>query len=461
MQEPTPRLRQLQSQRVAKLAKNVSSHQFFNVLTSDLLFDELEENLPLHRERLYPPTETLSMFLSQVMSADRSCQNAVNRHAIQQVSMGLPVTSTSTGGYCRARARLPLELVESLSTFLAQHMDQASPAGWGWESRRVRLVDGTTLTMPDTEENQAAYPQQGSQKPGLGFPICRVVAITSLETGALINAAVGRFNGKGGDEQTLLRGMWDSFSEGEIVLGDALYATYFFIASMQAKNVDLLLEQHGARRLTTDFRKGVKLGSKDHIITLQKPKIRPQWMSQAEYESAPNSLSIREFKSGNKVLITTMLDSKLYGKTSLAKLYKKRWNVELDIRNIKETLGMNILSCKTPAMILKEIWVYFLAYNLIRLLMAQSAVCKGIQPRQISFKHCLQIWLWVLSEIKNVEESLTLLMALIAQNRVGDRAGRIEPRAVKRRPKPYPLLMKRRGEAREDIRQNGHPKKLK
>ena len=177
----------------------------FNLLTSNALFEELERRLPPHRERLFPPTETLAMFVTQALSADRSCQHVVNQAAVQRLVTGLPTCSTHTGGYCRARQRLPLEMVSGVARYLGQQIDQQSPSEWRWHGRRVRLVDGTTVSMPDTPDNQAAYPQQRGQKAGLGFPICRIVGVTCLASGALLNAAVGRFNGKGGDEQTLLR----------------------------------------------------------------------------------------------------------------------------------------------------------------------------------------------------------------------------------------------------------------
>ena len=231
---------------------------------------------------------------------------------------------------------------------------------------------------------------------------------------------------------------------------------------MQAKGVDILMEQYGARRKSTDFRRGQKLGQRDHIITINKPKKKPCWMSDQDYLAAPNTLKIREFKAGGKIMVTTILCSKAATKNELKRLYKSRWNVELDIRDIKNTMGMNILSCKTPDMVIKEIWVYLLAYNLIRLMMSQSALLANIQPRTISFKHSLQLWLvWVQQAAEYDEGKLLVLFSLVAQQRVGNRSGRIEPRAIKRRPKPYPLLTKPRQFAREDVIKNGHPKKLK
>jgi len=191
---------------------------------------------------------------------------------------------------------------------------------------------------------------------------------------------------------------------GDVVLGDAFFSTYFFITAMQAKGVDILLEQHGAMRRTTDFRCGKKLGQRDHLITITKPKNKPHRMSDKDYQVAADSTTIRECKVDGKILITTMICPKTVRKDELKSLYKKRWSVELDIRHIKDTMGMNILSCKTEDMVLKEIWVHLLAYNLLRLMLAQAALIAGLTPRQMSFKHCLQLWLASLHKLDVLDE---------------------------------------------------------
>lgn len=456
----TNRATRQQQFKLKGIASRCDSYQFFNLLTSDILFDKVDALLPAHRERQFPPTETLSMFLSQVLSADRSCQNVVNQAAISRLQGGLGVISTHTGGYCQARKRLPTDLVCSLTRAVADTVRSHSPSRWDWYGRRVKLVDGTSITMPDTAENQAVYPQQGNQKPGLGFPICRLVGVTCLSTGMLVDASIGPFNGKGGNERCLLRLLEHTFEAGDVVLGDAFFPNYFFMAKMQARGVDVLMQQNGSRARITDFRRGEKLGTKDHLIVIEKPKVCPNWMSREAFMAAPERLTVREVYSKGKVLVSTLTCSKKYPKTSLQDLYQSRWNIELDIRHIKTTLEMNTLSCKTPEMAVKEIWVYLLAYNLIRLLMVQSASLAGVLPRTLSFKHCLQLWLHVLSVQLTIDENrLKILCGLMAQQRVGKRSGRAEPRAVKRRPKPIPLLMEPRHILQERIRMHGHPRR--
>ncbi len=451
-----------QQHRARHLASSADAYSFFNLLTSPELFEQVESLLPDHRERLFPPTETLSMFMAQAMSADRSCQRAVNELAIKQLRAGLKPCSTHTGGYCRARKRLPVEMVSSLVRSTGNLISDSSARAGLWMGRPVRLVDGTTVAMPDTAANQAAYPQSRGQKPGLGFPICRLVGIVCLSSGAVLNAALGRLRGKGGDEQTLLRSMLDTLNPGDVLLGDAYFATYFLLCELQRRGIDGVFEQYGARRRSTDFRRGTRLGTRDHLITLDKPCKRPSWMSQTSYEQAPDRLEVRELKAGNKVLVTTLRCTNETPKAALKALFKNRWHVELDLRNLKSTMGMEMLSCKTPALAVKELWVYLLAHNLIRLLMVQSSLMADCLPRELSFKHTLQLWLaWRQYDGLEIDQSLHKLLSLIAQQRVGGRSGRIEPRAVKRRPKPFPLLTRARHVERTEIRKSGHPRRVK
>jgi len=447
--------------RVLQHAQGNDAYAWFNVLTSPEMFDEVESLLPAHRERLFPPTETLSMFLAQALNADRSCQKAVNEAAVRRTLGALPRCSTHTGAYCRARGRLPIQMVRTLARQSGRWVAAHGVQPWYWRGRPVRLVDGTTVLLPDTPANQAAYPQPRTQQAGLGFPICRVVGVLCLGSGALLDAASGRYLGKGGDEQSLLRSILDCLERGDVLLGDAYYATYFLLCALAERGIDAVFEQYGARQRSTDFRCGQRLGSRDHLIVLEKPAIKPHWMSLADYERAPDTVTVRELRAGGKTLLTTLLDPQQTTKAELRTLYTSRWHVELDLRNIKTTLGMETLSCRSPEMAIKEIWIYLLAYNLIRLIMAQAALLVEQLPRQLSFKHTVQLCLAWTHQAPATHEHFQSLLVLIAQQRVGDRPGRIEPRAVKRRPKCYSLLTMPRQAARAKIRKYGHPKKVK
>jgi hypothetical protein len=457
---PNRRLAAAQQQRVREYAGHADSYAMFNLLTGPQLLDRVEAVLPEHRERLFPPTETLSMFIAQALSEDGSCRQVVNDAMVKRVIGGLKPGSTDTGGYCKARGRLPEAMVSTLARATGGIITKGAASWWHWRNRPVRLVDGATVTLPDTEENQAAFPQSSSQKTGLGFPMCRVVALLCLGSGALLDAALGPCQGKGSDEQSLLRELLDSLQSGDILLGDAFYATYFLLCELVRGGVDGLFEQYGARKRSTDFSTGEKLGVRDHLIVLTKPK-KPDWMSQYEYDQAPDTLKVREFQADGKIMVTTFLCPTDTPKRVLKALYRQRWHVELDLRNIKTTLRMEHLRCKTPEMARKELWVYLLAYNLIRLLMAQAALLADQIPRQLSFKHTVQIWMaWQQrGGATHDAVSINALLVLIAEPRVGLRPGRVEPRALKRRPKPFPLLTKPRPVAREEVREQGHPKK--
>jgi Transposase DDE domain len=428
---------------------------FFNTLAGPFraLTDAL---MPDHRERLYPPTVTLSMFISQVLNADHSCQRVVNEWAVMRHAEGLPPQSVRTGGYCRARQRLPVEMIRALARATGGWLATSTPAPWLWHGRVVKLIDGTSVSMPDTPSNQARYPQLNSQAAGVGFPLSRLVAVICLSTGAVVDAAMGPYEGEGSGEHGLTRDLLGAMATGDVVLGDALYGSYWLIAALQSAGVDAVFAQHAGRR--TDFRRGQRLGKHDHVVTWKKPRQVPSWMSEEAYAAYPSTLTMREVRCGHRVLTTTLLDVRQVSRCELGDLYAKRWHIELDLRNIKDTLGMDVLRCQSPDMVEKEVWTYLLAYNLIRVLMAESAKMTGSHPRELSFKHTVQITLcWLmLCRTRRRRSDLDGLYKTIAQCRVGKRPGRVEPRARKRRPKAFPLLMVPRAVAQQKIRKSNN-----
>lgn len=439
---------------IGRQARTTQAVEFFNVLTSPELLQTTEALLPEHRERLYPPTVALSMFMRQVLEADGSCQKAVNGWAAQRAADGLTPCSVRTGGYCRARQRLPLEMVSALTRETGRLLSEKALEQWLWRGRAVKLVDGTGISMPDTQENQAVYPQPSTQAAGVGFALARVVMVICLATGAALDMAVGPHSGKGTGELGLVRRLLEGFSPGDVMLADALYCNYFLIATLMAAGVDVLFEQNGSR--ITDFRRGQSLGTRDHLVCWPKPAARPQWMTPEQYAGFPDELTVREARVAHQVLVTTLLDHRQISKDDLSELYAQRWNVELDLRNLKTTTGMDVLNCQTPQMNEKQLWVHLLAYNVIRLLMAQAACNAGVDPRGLSFKHTVQLWTEWVSRGLSATKDCGRLFTLIAQCRAGNRPGRIEPRMRKRRPKPYPWLKIPRAQARRKIELHGH-----
>jgi hypothetical protein len=380
---------------------------------------------------------------------------------MERMLSGIPTGSARTGGYCQARARLPLEMVRTLTRQVATLVSGKTPAKWLWKGLHVKLVDGTGILMADSDANQAGYPGHIPQGIARGVPLARVGAVLSLSNGVALDMAMGPFAGKGTGEMGLFRSLREGFVKGDLMLADSYFCTYWLIADMQRRGVEVLFEQQGAR--ITDFRRGQRLGARDHLVRWKRPQWRSDLMSREEYEAYPREITVREVKVDQKILVTTLVNPKSARKAELGELFWSRWNVELDLRNLKTTMGMEKLSCKSPQMCEKEMWVYLLAYNLIRLLMAQAAAHANALPRHISFKHTLQIWIAFNQRqfLGRCEENFTVLFALIAQIRVGQRPGRVEPRALRYRAKAYPHLDRSRARERREIKQFGHVKSLK
>jgi hypothetical protein len=300
--------------------------------------------------------------------------------------------------------------------------------------------------MADTKANQSVYPQHKKQKKGAGFPILRYVAIMSLTVGTILNYAIGAYKGKGTGETSLLREVFDSIKENDIVLGDAYFPNFFVVSDVVSKKADGIFRAQGQRHY--DFRKGQKLGKNDHIVYWKKPK-KPEWMDEGTYEIYPSEIRVREFKVNGKVYVTTFLNAKKYHKSELAKIYQRRWEIELHLKSIKAIMNMDMLSCKTPEMVRKEIGAHFLAYNCIRVIMAEACEKYDYLPWQVSFKGTVQLvnefspYFTVSNQHKNRELYVELLR-LIVRNKVGNRPGRVEPRVIKQRPKPFPTLKKAR-----------------
>jgi putative transposase len=413
---------------------------------------------------VYTTAVTLWAFLSQVLfrGEQRSCRAAVARVIVLCVALGREPCSDNTGAYCRARARLPLALIQRLTYHLAEAAETRVPEAWLWKGRHVHLVDGATVSTPDTAPLQAAYPQPPAQKPGLGFPLIRKVVLMSLATAMLGGMALGPYAGKESGETALFRQLLERLKSGDVVLADRYFCSYFMVALLRGLGVDAVMRLHQCR--DTDFRRGRRLGPGDHVVFWMRPQ-RPTWMDQETYEQMPQSLEMREvqvrveqpgFRVEALVVVTTLIDADVYTRADIAELYHKRWLVELDIRVLKTTLGMDILRCKSPAMVVKEVWACLLAYNLIRQSMLQAALVHGRSPRQLSFTAALQktAAAWVAILMCDEDRARALIdthLSGMAKNLIGDRPNRVEPRAVKRRPKPHPLLTKPRAQARAEL----------
>jgi Transposase DDE domain len=442
---------------------------FLNLLSRNLVADACGRFQHKWRVRIYTPWITLGLFLSQILSDDQCCDDAVDRFQKFRSDSGLPAVAPATASYCEARLRLPEELTWELVRETGRSIHEKAKKSWLYHGRAVKLIDGSTVTMPDTPENQAAYPQHAVQAPGLGFPIARILVIFSLAVGTVLEAALGPYQGKQTSELALLRQVVGQFQPGDIALADRFFCSYWVIAELKRRGVDVVLRLHQRRK--ADFRRGRRLGRGDHLVTWSKPAQVPDWMTRAEYEAMPAELSVREIRVQvsdkskrvrTLIIVTTLTDAKAYRAEGVRGLYRQRWQAELNLRSLKCVMRMDVLRTKTPEMVRKEVAVHLLGYNLIRGIMAEAARADKVAPQRLSFAgalHTVRAFEEVhLYDPVWIRADFARLLELIAQKKkVGDRPDRYEPRAVKRRPKPHPLLTMPREEARRLIASGINP----
>lgn len=407
---------------------------------------------PFSRRRLYSKTNTFWAFFSQVLDADGGCQEVVRKVQAFAADRSMPAPSASTSAYCQARNKLEPGALENILAHTSRTLQQRGRQRL-WKGHRVIVVDGTGVSMPDTPANQNVWPQSGQQKAGCGFPLARICACFCLQSGALLSYRVGN---KRSAELLLLRQQWDSFEAGDVFLGDKGFCSYFDVWNFQQRGVDSVITL--ARRSPVEAASAIKVLGQDDLL-IQWPK--PKWNKALSYSheawlALPDQLTLRQVKvsvntPGFRVktfyLITTLTDARAYSASDLADLYFQRWDVELFFRDIKTTMGMDILRCRTPAMVQKELQMHFIAYNAIRLLMFDAAEKAATLPRRLSFKATIQAlrqWEPLLNrrDLKRAERErlISSLYHAIAANPITHRPGRREPRCIKRRPKNYQLL---------------------
>jgi len=439
----------------ARFARNTGL-PFADVLTEANILGVLDDHGIKYRDRVFDPATTIWGFLSQALSDDHSCRDAVARVIAHQAASGARVCSPNTASYCNARSRLRTDVLRTLTMRTAHELQAGTLQEWKWNGRNVFIADGSHVSMPDTPQNQANYPQPEAQRPGIGFPLARLTVLLSLATGACHDLAMAPYAGKGTGEKTLLRQMYDTLKPGDVVLADALFDDYFIACELRQRGIDLVARAQYQRVGTQT----VESSPDGDVIVWQRPN-KPHGMKGEQYRTYPKTLRMRQVSvdardQNNRVeqfkVITTILDAAIGGE-QIGKLYERRWDGEVDIRSIKSTMQMDVLRCKTPEMVRKEIWTHLLAYNLLRTVIAVAAAENDIEPRQVSFKGAKQVVTAFAPKIEAArsEERAALIDALlrtVAYHRVGDRSGRWEPRAQKRRPKPGVRLMQRRATAR-------------
>jgi Transposase DDE domain len=439
----------------ARFARN-DGLPFADVLTEARILQALDEHGATYRDRVFSPVTTLWGFLSQVLSEDHSCRDAVSRVIAHRAASGLGACSPNTASYCNARGRLPLDVLRTLARRTAEELQAGAAEEWKWNGRAVFIADGSYVSMPDTPQNRSVYPQPVVQQPGIGFPLARVAVLLSLATGACRDLAIAPYAGKGTGETTLLRAMYDALLPGDVVLADALFDNYFLVYELRDRGIDVVVRAQYQRVGSQT----VQSGPGGEVLVWRRPN-KPRGMTGEQYRRYPATMLMRQVAvdargKDNRAerfhVVTTILDASIDG-GQIGGLYERRWSGEVDLRSIKSVMQMDVLRCKTPEMVEKEIWAHLLAYNLLRTVMAVAAAENGLEPREVSFKGAKQAVTAFAPKIeaarpKDRPALIDALLAVIAHHRVGDRPGRWEPRAPKRRPKPGARLTQPRAVAR-------------
>ncbi|MFM8249959.1 MAG: IS4 family transposase [Planctomycetota bacterium] len=438
------------------------------------IFDAHQIDFGNDEDAIYTPAITLWALISQVFFKDemRSCKAAVGRVASLWATLGKVVCSTNTGAYCRARAKISWKAVRDICCQIAQateakydaeeldaelkRHDVVAHAQSAPTEGRILLVDGFTVTAADTPKNQKVFPKNPSQKEGLGFPLIRGVSLISMVTGLLVDLVLGPYAGKQSGETALLWQMLGRLKPGDTLVADCFYCTYWIVAACKRKGVNIVMKNHDKR---DDDPFGAHRIDKHQRTTVWLRPKRPDWMSEEEYAACPEKIEIRlvdiiiqqpGFRSKKYTIVTTILDTAVFTRDWITNVYRSRWLVELDIRSIKCSLGMDIIRAKTPEMVQTEIWSCLLAYNLIRMKMLQSCSVNGRMPRTLSFTTTQQLLAnnWLLGSVMLTVELIELGQQTSASELVGNRLDRVEPRANKRRPKLLALLTKPRSQAK-------------
>lgn len=442
-------------------------------LFAEVIAPALVVSLAMNRRvRHFPDEVTFWAFLSQTLSEDRSCARAVAEVQNWRLDHGQKLPSADTSSYCKARQRLPMTMLEGVHEHLRNSLSQRTPTELLWHGHVVKAIDGSSVQLPDTPENQLAFPQPSNQKPGCGFPVLQFGALLNLCNGAWEQFVVSEMTVH---DHKLLDAMLPYIGRNEVLLGDRAFCSYEMMARTAALGAWMLARLHQMRK--TDWRKGTKAGPNQRIVTWRKPtQPKGSCLTREQWALLPDQLQVRLIKVRAKdrngrlktmFLATNLLDTERYPEEDIAALYCQRWQIELRFRDLKTTMGMEVLRSKTPEMARKELAMFVVAYNALRLLMLKASLACGATLWRISFKGTIQIvatWEARFSRLhhkpRSHSEIIGELLTQIAKRKVPHRPGRQEPRARKRRPKPFPNLTQPRQLVHDRLRRNALSQKL-
>jgi hypothetical protein len=410
------------------------------------------------RNRALNPVTTIYLFILQIIHGNTACQHVVH----------FGQWNFTDSAYCAARKRLPLGVLRRLTGQIAERVRTSTTAASTWHGHRVWLLDGSSFSMPDTPELQKAFGQPGGQRRGCGFPVAKFLALFDLATGMLLRVEPAPLRSH---EMSRCAVATAGLLPGDVVLGDRGFCSYAHVAILLTRKLHGVFRAH--QRQIIDFTPGrpqaaggkaKKLseatirphsrwvrsqGDSDQVVIWYKPKRKPRWMSQDEYASLSEEVTVRElryevhtrgYRVGKVTLVTTLLDASTYPAEALADLYFRRWQVEVYLRDLKITLKMDVLKCKTVDGVLKELAVFALVYNLVRSVACASAKAQGVAADRVSVTDAVR---WLVGA--EGDEDLSVILTLPT------RKSRVEPRVKKRRPKQYPLMKKPRAELRKEL----------
>lgn len=423
-----------------------------------------QEDKAHSRDRCWNLRLVFWTFLWQVAQAGSSCREAIRQAQSVCRLAARTIPPDQSSPYCQSRGNIPLEVVQQIHDAVVNEAEAGVAQKDRWCGHRVFAVDGSTVTAEDTPENQEAFPQQSVQKPGCGFPIIRLVAFFSLATGMLTAWVTGHWHLH---EMALFQLLWEHLRTGDVLLGDRGFSAWATLAQCRVRGIHGVFRVHGARKI--DWRRGQRLSRDERLVRWPKPVLRPRYLSAEQWALLPDVLELRlvrcrldvpGFRTRQVLLVTTLLDRVKYSAAALGALYLRRWEMELTLRHLKTTLQMEHLSCKNPNNVDRELRMHLLMHNLVRRLMLESSRRAGVSLSRISFAGALAVarrYGEALLQAKSQRlraELVDELYRVLAADLVPERPGRREPRAVKRRPKPYPRLMSHRSKFKEIPHQN-------
>jgi hypothetical protein len=445
--------------RLAALGQRTTRH--LRQATLEQLTRHLANLIPVHllscadeglnsRERLYTLRLTCECFLWQMLQFNTACREVVRQVQALARLHGWGAVDEGTSAYIQARQRIPQVCLEAVLAATARAAEQRAGASPCLQRRPVKVVDGSSVQLPDTAANQKAYPQPTGQKPGCGFPVMKLLVLFSLASGALLDVVMDNLHSH---DLRLFHRLWECLKAGDILLGDRAYGDYVTLAGLPRQGVDVVARLHQRRKV--DFRRARRLGPNDGVFVWRKGCQQSSILTPAQWAALPDAIQVRivrftascrGFRSQSITLVTTLLDPDQYPAAELIALYARRWRIELCLRDVKTTLGLEQLRCLSPAMVRKELLAGLIAHNLIRCVMAEAARAYEAELERLSFKgtvDAVRQFSAALAQARTRKLRETLwrdLLRTLARDAVPFRPGRTEPRAVKRRPKPFPLL---------------------